>query len=257
MPKIVISSPRRSLSALLVIAALAALGCKEPPPPPTVLAASAVPAPRSVSVSGTAEIKVAPDEFVISAGVDSYALEAQAAKQQNDKVIAALLAVTQAAKVDPKDVRTEGFSLQPHYEGPYDSRRVVGYEAKKTLVAVLHDADKVETLLADLFKNGANRLDGVTTSSTKIIAQRKEARVAAVAAAKEKAEAMAVALGQKLGRPLKIDEDTGGWSYGGRTGNFLNDSADNNGARAVVGETMATGKIRVQANVVVTFEIVD
>src|SRR4029078_13318605 len=122
------------------------------------------PAPRQVSVNGTAEMKVAPDEFVISAGVDSYATEAQAAKRANDQAMSALIAVTQANKVDPKDVRTEGFTLLPHYEGPYDSRRVTGYEAKKTLVLILHDADKVETLLAELFKSGDKRLHSVRAS---------------------------------------------------------------------------------------------
>jgi uncharacterized protein len=247
---------RRSWPFLLVL--LSALGCQASPPAPSVVAAGIPPAPRQVSVTGNAEMKVAPDEFVISAGVDSYATEAQAAKRANDQAMSALIAVTQANKVDPKDVRTEGFTLQPHHEGPYDSRRVVGYEARKTLVLILHDADKVETLLAELFKSGANRLDSVTTSSTKIIAQRKEARVTAVAAAREKAEAMAAALGQKLGRPLKIEEDAGLGGYSYRTGNaFLNDSSDNNAVRPVVGDTMATGKLRIQANVSVTFELVD
>ena len=69
---------------------------------------------------------------------------------------------------------------------------------------------------------------------------------------------MAAALGQKLGRPLKIEEDGGMGGYSYRTGNaFLNDSSDNNAVRPVVGDTMATGKLRIQANVSVTFELVD
>jgi hypothetical protein len=68
---------------------------------------------------------------------------------------------------------------------------------------------------------------------------------------------MAGALGQKLGRPLKIEEDPtpeGAYRpFGSAYGNMF----VNNDTRAVVGEALATGKVRVQANVAVTFELAD
>src|SRR4051794_9510088 len=82
-------------------------GCQsQPGPPATIVAQAQPPAPRSISVTGTAEIKTAPDEFVISVGADSFAAEATAAKETNDRVMSGLLAVTRAAGVDAKDVRT-------------------------------------------------------------------------------------------------------------------------------------------------------
>lgn len=248
----------RPRSPVLVFAAALLGGCQSSP---TVIS-SAPPAPRSVSVTGTAELRVAPDELVVSVGVDTYAVEAQAAKKANDEAMAELLRVTKDNGVEPTNVRTENFTLLPRYDGRYESRHVIGYEAKKTLVVTLSSAEKAESLLAELFKGGANRIDGVTMTSTKIIEQRKEARKMAVAAAREKAEAMAAALGQKVGRPLKIDEDPGPssvWSpWGNRPGNVLLNAFDQNtDSRPVVGESMATGKIRVTANVAVTFELAD
>ena len=73
----------------------------------------------------------------------------------------ALLDVTQANKIEPKDVRTENFTLQPRYDGVYEARRIVGYEARKSLVVTLHDPDKVESLLGELFTfrtDGRSRL---------------------------------------------------------------------------------------------------
>jgi uncharacterized protein YggE len=238
-------------------AAIAASACQAPQGPPgTIVATAAPPPPRTVSVTASGEIKTAPDEFVLSVGVDTFEAEPAAAKQANDRTMHALIAATQAAGVDPKDVRTESFSLGPRLEGPYDKRHLVGYEAKKTLVAIVRDGEKMEALLADLFKLGANRLDGITFGSSKIADQRKEARQLAMTAAREKAAAMARALGQKLGRPLKIEEDPtqeGYRPFGSAYGNaFLN-----NESRAVVGEALATGKVRVQANVAVTFELAD
>ena len=50
-----------------------------------------------------------------------------------------LLDVIKENKIEPKDVRTESFTLQPRYDGAWESRRIVGYEARKTLVVTLHE----------------------------------------------------------------------------------------------------------------------
>jgi uncharacterized protein YggE len=249
--------PTAMSRALGLAAALAACACQSPPASPGTIIASAAPPPRTVSVTGSGEIKTAPDEFVVSVGVDSYAVEAAAEKQANDRTMHDLIAATQAAGVDAKDVRTESFSLGPRFEGPYDSRRLVGYDAKKTLVVMMHDGPKMEALLTELFKGGANRLDGITFGSTKIAEQRRDARVMALTAARDKATAMAASLGQKLGRPLKIDEDPAEGGAFRPFGSPYANAFDNNNTRAVVGEALATGKLRVQASVGITFELAD
>jgi uncharacterized protein len=248
----------RTVTPIGLAAALAVSACQSPQGPPTTIVAPAgPPSPRTVSVTGSGEVKTAPDELVVSVGVDSFEVEAVAAQQANDRVMRALIAATQAAGVDPKDVRTEGFSLGPRVEGPYDKRRTVGYEAKKTLVVMMRDAAKMEALLADLFKLGANRLDGITFGSSKIAEQRKEARALAMTAAREKATAMAASLGQKLGRPLKIEEDPAEPGAYRPVGSSYANIFSSNESRAVVGETLATGKVRLQASVAVTFELTE
>jgi hypothetical protein len=250
------SSPRR-LSALLLACALATWGCQGPPAPPTAFVTStAPPAPRSISVTGTAEIKTAPDELTVTVGADAFAAEPEAARDASNKLMRGLMEVARADKIDPKDLRTEGMSLQVRYDD-YPRHQIIGYDARNTLVLVLHDSAEVERVLTELSKAGANRIDGVAYTSTRVIELRKEARVMAVAAAREKAQAMAAALGQKIGRPLRIDEEHQDGS-GYRTANLgLSNMVTTNDTRASVGETMATGKLRVQTSVAVTFELVD
>ena len=122
---------------------------------------------------------------------------------------------------------------------------------------MLHDSEKVEVFLTELFKGGANRLDGVTYGSSKLLEQRKEARTLAVTAAREKAMAMATTLGQKLGRPLKIDEDAEAGRYQPLPGNMLTNAFSQTDTRGAIGDTMATGKIKIPASVAVTFELLD
>jgi uncharacterized protein len=245
--------PRRVALALLALP----LAACQAAPPTAVVAGAAPPPPRSISVTGTAEIATAPDEFTINVGVESFAAEPQAAKEANDRAMKALLASARAFAPDAKDVRTEGFTLQPHYEGPYDSHRLTGYDARKTLIVVLHDGDKVEVFLTELFKDGANRLDGVAYGSSRLLDQRKEARALAVIAAREKATAMATTLGQKLGRPLKIDEEPEAGRYQPLQGNLLNNSVAASDTRGSTGQSMAAGKIRIPAGVAVTFELLE
>src|SRR5689334_10339056 len=93
---------RRHLDlAPFAVALLVLQACQAPSSSPTVItSASTAPAPRSVSVTGTAELRVAPDEFVVSVGVDTYASDAEATKQANDQGMSALIKVVEANKID-------------------------------------------------------------------------------------------------------------------------------------------------------------
>ncbi|MGB1013347.1 MAG: SIMPL domain-containing protein [Nannocystaceae bacterium] len=215
---------------------------------------NAQPTARIISVSGKAVIKTAPDEFVVTVGVDTFDMSLALAKEDNDTRMRDLLAITKEYGLEAKDVRTDDFRIEPRYEGRYVNRTFVGYDVHKRLAVVLRDADKLEAVLEDLFAHGANRLDGVTYQSSKAIEKREEARVMAVKAARHKAEAMAKELGQELGRPLKIQENVAGGFRGmSNVNNFVSD----NYSQAGVTETMATGKIEISTRVSVEFELVE
>lgn len=240
--------------ALVLVAFSLLAACRSTPEVPGTVISTTSPAPRTVAVTGMAEVETTPDEFVVTVGVDTTGPDAARAKSANDAIMRALLDVPRQLGVDPKWVRTEGFSLAPRFEGAWDARRLVGFEAHKTLVLVLHDDKQVEPALEALFRDGANRIEGVQFKSTKILEQRKLARTKAVAAAREKAEAMAGVLGQKVGRPLRIDEtaepSSSPWSPAPQSNVVFN-----NETRSELREAMAAGKIRVPATVAITFEL--
>jgi uncharacterized protein len=241
---------------LLLGCALAAWGCQGPPAPPTAYVTStAAPAPRSIAVAGTADIRTAPDEFTITVGADAFAAEPDAAREASSKAMRAMLDVARAEKIEPKDICTEGMSLQVRYDS-YEKHHISGYDAHNTLIVVLHDSERVERVLTELSKAGANRIDGVVYGSTRVVELRKEARLSAIAAARDKAQAMAAALGQKVGHPLRIDEDPQE-PYRATSAYGMSNASVSNETHAAVGEAMATGKLRVAASVAVTFELLD
>ena len=148
---------------------------------------------------------------------------------------------------------TEQPSLHPSYDGSsYSSQRLVGYQAPRSLPVTLRDVDAVEGLMFDMLAAGANRIDRVSFHSSALQEKRAEARVLAVKAARVKAEAMAAALGQTVGEPLRIEE-AGPPNYwqAPAIGNYVM----NNDSTPHVGETLATGKISVHAGVSVVFRL--
>jgi len=212
----------------------------------------AVPAGRTIAVSGTAEILTAPDRFEVVIAFDVQTQTLDAARDEGRTRAAALLDVVHAHGIPACDVQTDQLSLQPRYEGNYQAQHLVGYQATRRLTLTLHDVDKVEDLLFDMLAAGANRVDRVSFHSSALQEKRAEARVLAVTAARVKAEAMAAALGQTLGEPLRVEENgpQSAWQPPAIANYMMN-----NETAAQVGETMATGKISVQAGVSVVFRL--
>ena len=244
----------RALAVLLAAALLPA--CQAPCPGAAVAAApapvgapAAQPAPRTITVGGDAEIFTAPDTFEITVGFDLQADTLRAARDGSRDRAAALLAVAEKHQIPACDIQTQDLSLRPRYDG-YERHKIVGYDASRGLVLTLRDLDDVEPVLYDMLAAGANRVDSVQFHSSVARQRRAEARVLAVEAAREKAAAMAAALGQQIGAPLKIDEaDAAPWQPPVANYSFSNATVPH------VSDTVATGKIRIHAGVAVTFAL--
>ena len=90
-----------------------------------------VAAVRSVNVSGSAEIKVVPDEILLNVGVETRDIELAPAKRRNDERVAAALAFLARNGVPSKDVQTDFISIEPQFEDD-DSSRAAGARARRT-----------------------------------------------------------------------------------------------------------------------------
>ncbi|HYH81758.1 MAG TPA: SIMPL domain-containing protein [Longimicrobium sp.] len=220
---------------------------------------------RTIAVSGESEIRVQPDEVVLTLGVETFHESLQAAKSDNDARVAAVIRAARARGVPEQRVKTDYFVAEPRYEGnTRDEYRVLGYLVRKSVVVTLGDMAAFEPLLADALTAGATHIHGVDFRSTRLRAHRDSARVLAVNAAREKAQALAGQLGQRLGEPLTIREGFNGWAsgygagWGGRAGamaNAVQNSADGGGGAPAEGTT-SPGQISVRASVSVVFELV-
>jgi uncharacterized protein YggE len=163
------------------------------------------PLARFVRVAGTAEVKVVPDQAIIAIGVEKQDPSAIGAKHAEDVAARRILATLTANGIDGKDVQTTYLSLRP--ETTYLKKvRVTYFVAEQTLTITVRDLPKLDSLLESLIKAGGNHIDSITYEASDLRKYRDQARELAVKAAREKAEALARALGQGIGKAQSIEE---------------------------------------------------
>jgi uncharacterized protein len=224
---------------------------------------------RTITVNGDAEVKVSPDEAVLTLGVESLNASLAAAKRDNDARVKEVIAAARRRRIDSKDISTDQISITPEYDRPaHQQPKLLDYVVRKEIVLTLHDTAQFEAVLEDAVESGANYVHGVQFKTTELRKHRDQARLLAVKAAKEKAEAMAAELGQKLGKPEQVQVSEYGsrsWSpysypwwgagyYGYQQGMAQNVISNAGGGSEAEG-SVAVGQIEVKASVSVTFNL--
>ena len=218
---------------------------------------------RLITVSGEAEVRVVPDEVILTVGVETHGLDLELAKRQNDERIEQIMATARDYGIEPKHIQTDQISIEPRYHDGYEKRDFIGFFVRKNVVVTLRDIAKFSDLLTDLLGDGVNYVHGIQFRSTELRKHRDRARDLAIEAAKEKAVALAGALQQTVGEPHTIREEQSGWSsgygawWGARwDGGMTQNVIQNSGGSAFAGEdSIAPGQISIKASVAVSFEL--
>ena len=163
--------------------------------------------PPAISVTGEAQISVAPDIAFVDAGVATDAKTAREASEANNNAMTKVFAALKAANIDARDIQTSRLSLQPQYapnrSGPSP---VVGYRASNRVTVRIHDVSKVAGVIDTLVGAGANDIGNVAFEVSQASKLLDDARAQAVTDARRKAEIYARAAGVTLGSALSISE---------------------------------------------------
>lgn len=163
--------------------------------------------PHIITMSGHGEVHGQPDTATLSAGVSVDAPVAGAALADANKNMQAILAALKNLGVADRDIQTRNFSVRPQYAtGNGQAPRVTGYEVNNQVEVRLDKINQLGPALDALVAGGANQINGVNFSIRDPAALLAEARSAAVADARNKAETFAKAAGVTLGSILSISE---------------------------------------------------
>lgn len=205
--------------------------------------------PRLITVTGEAEVRVAPDETTLTLGVETLNRDLAIAKRQNDERVKKVFALAKKYNVSPGNFWTDRVSVEPRYKGGDAREEFIGYRVRKTIVFTVRDISRLDDLLNSFLEAGANYIYGIQFGTTKLRDYRDQARALALKAAKEKAKAMAKELGQKVGRPYSIVEE----EYEGDT--VANVLPGNGVSFREADKSIALGQMSISARVRVSFEL--
>ncbi len=203
-----LSSPRRgALSALLfLLSACSTAGAQTSVSPPGPSEAE----PGTLRVTGQARISVPVDQVQISFAVESEATEATEAVRANARAMDAVLTGIRELDLEDLTLETYGYSLNPDYayssssQGEPRTRTIAGYRAVNRVRATVPEVEAAGAILDAATRAGANRVESLRFEATETRAARLQALDQAVRTAREEAQAIAEAMGARLGPPLEV-----------------------------------------------------
>jgi uncharacterized protein len=211
-----------------------------------------------ISVVGNGEVRVAPDTASVRLGVTRQAQTGQAAQQEVNVVLRAILEGITGLGIPERHIRTSQLSLFPVYaqERPEPMReprepRIAGYRATSTVTVRVEDLRQVGPVVDAALTAGANQLEGVQFTLRDDTQVREQALSEAVREARNKAEVIARALDVRLGRVIEVAE--GGVSF--IPPPFPEREMLMARAAADVATPISPGEVTVTANVTIRYRI--
>ena len=167
----------------------------------------------TLSVTGNGTIEVAPDMAIVSVGVLREAKTARAALDANNKAMAAILSAMENEGIEPKDLQTSNFNIQPRFVYPKASSngvqkppKIVAYVVSNNLDIRIRDINKTGDILDLVVTLGVNSGGNIQFTNQNISEILEKARVKAVKNAMGKAKTLVETAGAELGEITLITE---------------------------------------------------
>ena len=206
---------------------------------------------HTVTVHGTGIVRAVPDVLDIVFAAEGNASTAKAALDQVGSASDAIVKLAKSNKVDKKDIQSSQIYLSPTYDYNDGTSRIVGYVASVTITVTLRDPDRAPGLLDAAATEAGNslRLRGMTWSVDDPSKALEDARVAAMADAKARAQTLTESGGAKLGKVLSISESSQSVSPP------VYDTSGGKGESASPGVAVEAGTESITVNVDVVYEI--
>lgn len=166
---------------------------------------------NTITVGGFGQASGAPDVVYLQLGVNIVSEDVGGAVAQANETMTAVRDALLEAGVAQEDMQTSGFGVwaEDVYgdQGPTGARR---YHVDNTLRLTLRDAEQTQAVIDTALNAGANNIYGLEFGIEDRVALEQEARLDAVADARERAAQLAEAVGAELGEVIIVNEAVSG-----------------------------------------------
>ena len=162
---------------------------------------AATTSPPSITVDAEGKVMATPDVARLTLEVETQAVTAVAAGQENAKQADAVLKAVKAGLGPEDKFRTQGYSLVPLYSHKDKSSppEIKGYRAINRLEVKVMDVTRLGRVIDTALKSGATRVNGPYWSHSRIDELQRQAAVNAL----ERARGLAAALAQAAKLKIK------------------------------------------------------
>lgn len=201
---------KKNLIVFVLLIVLLLSACTTPAAPPAQPAAPAQqtepvqqsdPARyRTISVTGSGQVTLAPDVAYVYIGVRSQAPNVSDALADNNDKSQTVSASLQELGVEAKDIQTSSFNIYPQQNySPTGEMLDTTYVVDNTVYVTVRDLQSLGQLLDVVTRSGANSINGISFDVNDKSAAVSDARRLAVESARTQAEEMAAVSGVELG----------------------------------------------------------
>jgi uncharacterized protein YggE len=160
-----------------------------------------------ITVVGTGEAFGAPDTAEVQLGAETFAPTVAEATSQNEALVEAIMAALAAQGMESRDIRTSNYSLwAEQVYGERGPEGIAGYRVSNLVTVTIRDINAVSAVIGAVTEAGANNIHGVSFRVADPAALEDEARAAAIANARARAESLAELSGVTLGEIVSVSE---------------------------------------------------
>ena len=204
---------------------------------------------RTMNVTGTGVVELIPDVAYIYIGVHTEDANIAEAVGTNNTKAQKVMSALQRFGVEAKDIQTSSFSIYPQQQYDKDGQ-LTGtiYAVDNTVYVTVRDLEKLGDLLEAGIDAGANSINGIQFDVADKSASITQAREAAVASARQQAEALSEATGVALGEIQTL-------SYYDNIPTFSTYTSAGKGGGGVMTVPVSAGQMQITSSVTIVFEL--
>lgn len=217
---------------------------------------------RQFSASGEGKVTAVPDiaQFTFSVITQGDKNITTLQKDNTEKVNQAI-DFLKSSGIDPKDIKTQNYNLNPRYQyyscpqdvsGPCRPPEITGYTITQTVLVKIRDFSKIGDVLAGIIEKGANSVSQLFFTIDNPVSLQNKARTEAIEKAKEKANLIAKDAGFKVGRLIAISEN-GYYPIPFQTKELMSIGGGN--AEPLPAPNIEPGSQEITATITLTYEI--
>jgi uncharacterized protein YggE len=168
---------------------------------------------RSFTVSDQGKVVAIPDiaQFSVSV-ITQNRSDVGALQKENTNKVNAVIAFLKSKNIDQKDIKTQGYDIQPQYEYTRNCEavcpppKIAGYTITQTISIKVREFETIGNALSGVVAAGANSVSGLSFTIDDKTELENQARAEAIKKARIKAQTLADAAGFKVGRLLGVSE---------------------------------------------------